>query len=139
MGSVGGMTGHAPIACALSLPDPGRLPPAGTSLRPQSHPCPHGSLPHSSLPHGSLLSQGPTSPSFPKSLFPNLWKPEAQVSRVEKQFLPLKIAPVLFCFLSLLTQPWKPGLLPLVLWWVSLEQGHFSKFELPVNSAQTFT
>lgn len=90
MGSVGEMAGHAPIACTLSLPDPGRLPPAGTSLGPQSHPCPHG----------SVLSHGPASPSLPKSLFPSLWKPEAQVSRVEKQFLPLKIVTVLFCLCS---------------------------------------
>lgn len=79
IGSVGGMTGHAPVACALPLPDPGRLPPAGTSLWPRSHSWPHGSLSHSflphnslshsSLPHGSLLSQGAASPSLPKSLF----------------------------------------------------------------------
>lgn len=70
--------------------------------------------------------------------------PEAQVSKVEKQFLPLQIAPVLFCFLTRLTQPWKPGLLPLG--WltgavVALPgtQGHPSEYEPPVSSAQTFT
>lgn len=143
MGSVGGITGHAPIACALSLPDPSKLPPAGTSLGLQSHPWPHGSLSHSFLTHGSLLSQGPASPSLPKSLFPDLWKPEAQVSKVAKQFLPLQIAPVLICFLSL-TQPWKPGLLQLgqltgAVAALPGTQGHPSKYELPVNSAQTFT
>lgn len=80
MGSVRRMTGHALIAHVPPLPDPGRLPPAGTSLGLQSHPWPHGSLPHSflphsslshgSLPHGFLLSQGPARPSLPKSLFP---------------------------------------------------------------------
>lgn len=80
MGSARGMTGPAPIACVPPLPDPGRPPPAGTSLGLQCHPWPHGSLshsslshsflPHSSLSHGFLLSQGPDRLFFPKSLFP---------------------------------------------------------------------
>lgn len=32
LGSAGDTTGHAPVACALLLPEPGRLPPADTCL-----------------------------------------------------------------------------------------------------------
>lgn len=129
MGSVGGTIGHAPIAC---VPDPGRLPPAGTSLGLQSHPWTHGHSPTASCPttaHCPMALCSPKDmPDLPSQslcfLSLEASGSEARVSKVGNQFLPLQIAPVLFCFLTLLTQPWKLGCChwgsPQVLWWLSL-------------------
>lgn len=126
-------------------------------------PCGHGLIPGPMAPYPTAscpTTPSPTapcpmalcSPKEPPALpsqslcFPSLEAsgPEAQVSKVEKQFLPLQIAPVLFCFLTRLTQPWKPGLLPLG--WLTGAvaalpgtQGHPSEYEPPVSSAQIFT
>lgn len=99
-----GMTGHAPVASTLLLPEPSSFPPAGTclpgtvvslgwSLVPQ---LPVTELP--ALPGNCSAFYSPSTPSF---CFPYLEGngSEAQVSTVEEQLLPLQTAPVLLCFL----------------------------------------
>lgn len=105
LGSAGDTTGHAPVACALLLPGPSGLPPAGTRLRPRSVPgptarCPTALCPTAPCPTAPALQS--SRPALPSQSFcfpsPEGKASEAQVSKVEKQFLPLQIAPVLLCF-----------------------------------------
>lgn len=107
LGSAGGTTGHAPVTCSLLLPEPGRLPPAGTrlpaavlSLVPQ--------LPAPRLP--AILCPGPSPPlpseaaawPFPPKAFVSLlWREmnlRLRFPKWKSNFFPCKLP--LFCFVS---------------------------------------
>lgn len=102
LGSAGGTAGHAPVACAWQAPSCWHLTPGCGPVPGPTAPCPTARCHPLPWPLSSPVLRGSRlalpSQSF---CFPSLEGKgsEAQVSKVEKQFLPLQIAPVFICFL----------------------------------------
>lgn len=141
----------SPAPCSCQRPAASLL--LALVSRPQPHPWSHGSLLHHSLP-SSVLNPLLPSQSF---CFPSLEGngSEAQVSKVEKQFLPLQIALTLFCCLiptdsaHWVQGPWlrpgppwwpmgPPGALPTAPWlhsWVQETKAFPGVLSAPLGSA----